>query len=122
MNGIEQEIIKYMCEYDMNISQVARVMHYHRNTVVYNLERIKRKTGLDPVRFNDLVKLREGMNMSDVRMKELYENNIDFQNYVGKYCRAYHITVAAALEHNLVKRVGEYYRKIEEAKVVPAEQ
>jgi len=117
LDSVEQEIIKNMCEYDMNMSQVARIMHCHRNTLMYNLEKIKRKTGLDPVRFNDLVKLRDGINMSDIRMKELYENNIDFQNYVGKYCRAYHITVAAALEHDLVKRVGEYYRKIEEAKI-----
>lgn len=59
MNPKEKEIIKNLCDYDMNVSQVSRVMGLHRNTVMWHIEVIKRKTKLDPMRFYDLVKLRE---------------------------------------------------------------
>ena len=42
-------------------------------------------------------------------MKELYESNLDFKRYVDKYCESYGITVEEALEHELVKQVGQCY-------------
>lgn len=59
MSDKEKAVILQMCEYDMNVSKVARVMYVHRNTVVYHIEKIREETNLGPMRFNDLVKLRE---------------------------------------------------------------
>lgn len=44
-------------------------------------------------------------------MKELYESNLNFREYVDKYCDTYGIAVEEALEHELVKQVGQYYVK-----------
>lgn len=59
MNDKEIEVIKSMCDCDMNVSRVARELHYHRNSIVYRIEQIKEKTGLNPSCFYDLVKLKE---------------------------------------------------------------
>lgn len=59
MNDKEKAVIKNLCDCNMNISQTARVMHCHRNTIVYYIDKIMEQTKLDPLRFNDLVKLRE---------------------------------------------------------------
>ena len=44
---------------DMNISKTAEILYYNRNTVVYHCDNILKKTGLDPRKFYDLVKLME---------------------------------------------------------------
>jgi carbohydrate diacid regulator len=62
MTNKEKEVILQMCKCDMNVSEVAREMYSHRNTIVYHLEKIKQRTKLDPLRFYDLVKLREMVN------------------------------------------------------------
>lgn len=62
MRKQEIEIIKSMCECDMNISEVARKSHYHRNNIVYWIEQIEKKYKLDPRCFYDLVKLQEIIN------------------------------------------------------------
>ena len=59
MKPEEKELIEKLCDYDMNVTKVARAMYLHRNTVTYRMKKIKEKTGLDPMRFNDLVKLRK---------------------------------------------------------------
>ena len=59
MNNKEKEVIRNLCDCNMNVSQTARVMHCHRNTVEYYMEKIRKSTGLEPLRFYDLVKLRE---------------------------------------------------------------
>lgn len=66
MNEKDVEVIHAMAECDMNVSEVSRTLFMHRNTVIYNLGRIKTKTGLDPQKFCDLVEL---MSMAD-RMEE----------------------------------------------------
>ena len=38
----------------MSITAVAEEMNYHRNTVCYNLDIIRRETGKDITQFNDL--------------------------------------------------------------------
>lgn len=43
---------------------------------------------------------------------EEYKANPDFKKYVDRYCVKHEITVEEALEHELVKSVGEYYRDI----------
>lgn len=51
-------------------------------------------------------------------MKELYEKNKDFRDYVDRYSRKYvdgkSIPVEKALEHEIVKRVAEQHREQEE--------
>ena len=57
MDDKDVEIIRAMAELDMNVSEVSRALHMHRNTVIYRLGRIKEKTALDPQRFCDLLGL-----------------------------------------------------------------
>lgn len=42
-------------------------------------------------------------------MKELYEKNYDFKEYVDKYCKKNNISIEEALEHYIVKDVAKYY-------------
>lgn len=46
-----------MANHNMNVTDVARAIFAHRNTVLYHLDKVKRQTGLDPRRFYDLVEL-----------------------------------------------------------------
>lgn len=48
-------------------------------------------------------------------MKQFYDTNIDFRNYVNKYCNKHKLTVDEALTHSLVRAAYMYYR--EESKV-----
>ena len=57
MNDLEARIILVMADCDMKITEVAKVMYVHRNTVVYHIDKIKRKTGLNPTKFYDLCEL-----------------------------------------------------------------
>lgn len=57
LSQLDIEIIQAMCEEDMNICAVARKKYLHHNTVSYHLDKIKKKTGLDPRKFHDLIKL-----------------------------------------------------------------
>lgn len=57
MKEIEIEIIDKMCECSMNVSNVAKELYMHRNSIVYQLKNIKDKYGLDPCCFWDLIKL-----------------------------------------------------------------
>ena len=40
---------------DLNLSDTARQLYIHRNTLVYRLDKIQRQTGLDLRRFDDAV-------------------------------------------------------------------
>ena len=51
------EIIKKMAANDMNVTQTALGLNYHRNTVIYHLEKIERITGHNPCSFYGLVEL-----------------------------------------------------------------
>lgn len=55
----DAEIIRNMCDLNMNVSAVAENVYLHRNTVIYHLRKIAEKTGPNPMRFYDLVKLKE---------------------------------------------------------------
>ena len=57
MNTTDKEILIAFAECNMNVSETARVMTYHRNNVDYHLQKIEEKTGLNPKCFYDLVKL-----------------------------------------------------------------
>lgn len=57
MTNIEKTLILAYAECDMNISKTARTTHYSRNGVVYQLNKIHKKYGLNPIVFYDLVEL-----------------------------------------------------------------
>jgi len=55
----QKSIIRSMCDNNLSISAVARELSYHRNSIMYHIEKIKEQTGLNPQRYYDLVKLEE---------------------------------------------------------------
>lgn len=58
----EKEIILAMAACDMNKTNAAAKLYFHRNTMAFHMDKIRKKTGLDPRRFYDLVKLLEMVN------------------------------------------------------------
>ena len=59
MNERERQAVLMMAECNMNSSLVARKMGCQRNSVIWALDKVQEKTGLDPRNFYDLVKLIE---------------------------------------------------------------
>lgn len=53
----ENQIIRGLADHDMKVSTAARAATYHSNTLHYHFMRIEQKTGLNPKKFYDLVKL-----------------------------------------------------------------
>lgn len=49
--------IRLLADRDINIAKTATELFMHRNTLVYRLDMITLKTGLDPRKFWDLVNL-----------------------------------------------------------------
>lgn len=54
-----RETILAFAECDMSILKTSKKTNYHWNTIMYHLEKTRKKTGLNPRRFYDLVKLVE---------------------------------------------------------------
>ena len=54
----ELQMVNRFFEKDLNISETARELYMHRNTLVYHLEKLQKKTGLDIRHFNDAVRLK----------------------------------------------------------------
>jgi len=48
-------------ENDMNLSDTAKKMHLHRNTLIYRLDKVKKTIGLDPRKFSDAVQIKLGL-------------------------------------------------------------
>lgn len=59
MNDRQKAAVIALAQNNMDESKTARVMHYHRNTLVYHLENIYKQTGMNPRCFFDLAKLYE---------------------------------------------------------------
>ena len=57
LSAEDKELLKQYAKDNMNVSTTAKHFHLHRNTLVYRLERVKKRTGLDPTYFYDLVAL-----------------------------------------------------------------
>lgn len=57
MTQQQSKIVKTLAYCNMNVQATANFMNYHRNTIIYHLQKIKKETGLDPMNFHDLVKL-----------------------------------------------------------------
>lgn len=57
MNKEDAHIVVAMANHNMNVTNVARAIFVHRNTVLYHLNKVKQQTDLDARRFYDLVEL-----------------------------------------------------------------
>ena len=55
--------IQVFFQKDLNLSDTARQLYIHRNTLVYRLDKVLRETGLDLRRFDDAVTFRMLMEM-----------------------------------------------------------
>lgn len=54
---MQKSIILGLARNNMNVSLTSRDLRYHRNTIVYHIDIIKYKTGLDPLVYYDLCRL-----------------------------------------------------------------
>lgn len=57
LNDVEIDVIKKMAEHDLNVSRVAEVIGYSRRQTYRYVESIEKKTGLNPRKFYDMMKL-----------------------------------------------------------------
>lgn len=57
VNELEREVVLALADNRMNLTDAAAVMHKHRNSLIYHIKKIQRKTGLDARDFHDLCKL-----------------------------------------------------------------
>ena len=57
MNELEREVVIALADNRMNLTNAALAMCKHRNSLIYHIQKIKRKTGLDSRDFHDLCKL-----------------------------------------------------------------
>ena len=57
MTKEDKEILIAYAEHNMSVSDTARALVYHRNSVDYHLRKIAKETGLNPKNFFDLVVL-----------------------------------------------------------------
>lgn len=48
-------------------------------------------------------------------MKNFYESNSDFRDYVDRFCKTYEVSVDEALQHASVREAEKYYREKEKA-------
>lgn len=53
--------VKVFLETNMNLTDAAKRLHLHRNTLIYRLDRIKEEIGLDPRKFQDAVQIKLGL-------------------------------------------------------------
>lgn len=51
------ELILAYADHNMNLTQTGKVMFMHYNSIRYRFDVVRRKTGLDPQKFYDLVEL-----------------------------------------------------------------
>lgn len=49
-------------------------------------------------------------------MKEFYENNADFREYVNRHCEKHKISVEEALQHAIIKEVAKHKKEMQEGK------
>ena len=51
--GVSVEFILEFLKYDLNVSKASKNMNYHRNTVIYKLDKLKAESGFDLRSFQD---------------------------------------------------------------------
>ena len=57
----EIEIIDSFFENDLNVAETAREMSMNRTTLIYKIDKLKKKTGLDIRKFEDALTLKIAM-------------------------------------------------------------
>lgn len=57
MTKHQAQLIVALADNDLNVCRTAEAVIYHRNTLNYHYQVIKKETGLDPHRFHDMCKL-----------------------------------------------------------------
>lgn len=57
MTDLQKQAVIAFAESNMRLSEAARALHYHHNSIDHHLRAVKNKTGLDPRNFFDLQKL-----------------------------------------------------------------
>lgn len=72
LSGEMKETVEMFFRSDLNLSDTARQMFIHRNTLTYRLEKIKKETGLDLRHFEDAVTFRI---LSELAETEEHEAN-----------------------------------------------
>lgn len=63
INEFLLETLQGFFDNNLSISQTAKALFIHRNTLLYRLERVEKITGLDPKKFDDAVQLRIALKM-----------------------------------------------------------
>ncbi len=58
----DKRVIVAYAKNDMNCNRAGDELHYNHTSIHYHLNRIREKTGLDPRKFYDLIKLLEEVN------------------------------------------------------------
>lgn len=53
-----EQLVEELFKQNLNISQTAKQLFMHRNTLIYRLDKLQKTTGLDVGKFEDAVKLR----------------------------------------------------------------
>ena len=69
LSGDTMETVDMFFDSDLNLSDTARQMFIHRNTLTYRLDKIRKETGLDLRRFRDAVIFRVLTNLPDEEKK-----------------------------------------------------
>lgn len=59
LDDVTRSVVLAFAAHQMRAAPTARALHMHRNTVLYRLGKARRKTGLDPFDFFQLVRLVE---------------------------------------------------------------
>lgn len=57
MNQFEAKIIMLLAEHSLNVTPVSRALYIHRNSIMYHIRGIKKRTGKDPLDFYDMCEL-----------------------------------------------------------------
>ena len=64
--------IRAFFQKDLNLSDTARQLYIHRNTLVYRLDKVQRETGLDLRKFDDAVTFKILMDMQKCKANRIY--------------------------------------------------
>lgn len=57
LDELDIEVIRGLADNRMNVTFTAEALHLHRNTVLFRINRVRKKTNIDPMDFYGLCKL-----------------------------------------------------------------
>lgn len=52
-----KRIILSLADHNMKVATTARALNYHRNSLLYHIQKIRQQIGLDPLNFHDLARM-----------------------------------------------------------------